>query len=100
MGQLQRSAFSGSSLAPCLPRSWTRSRYHLPPSDRLGEPWGRLKGHRVAGAVIKAQNIRTRLSIKGYTPTIARALACLPPVVPENPNLLQSLTFSSVPLTL
>ena len=45
---------SSRSLAPCLPRSWTRSRYHLPPSVRLGEPWSRLKGHRVAGAVIKA----------------------------------------------
>ena len=55
MGQLQRSDFSGRSLAPCLPRYWIRSRYHLPPSVRLGEPWSRLKGHRVAGAVIKAR---------------------------------------------
>src|SRR6185295_15665979 len=62
MGQLQRSAFSGRSLAPCLPRYWTRSRYHLPPSVRLGEPWGRLKGHRVAGAVIKA-DIRMHIAL-------------------------------------
>src|SRR5262249_1431064 len=64
-GQLQRSAFSGSSLAPCLPRSWTRSRYHLPPSVRLGDPCRTLKGHRVAGAVIKAPITSTYLPVLG-----------------------------------
>ena len=40
------------SILMCNPKLWIISR--LLSESRLGEPWGRRKGHRVADAVIKA----------------------------------------------
>src|SRR2546428_2413272 len=73
-GRPQRSDFSGRSLAPCVPRYWTRSRYRLPPSVRLGEPWGRLKGHRVAGAVIEAGLTMLTFPYRDFSKYVCRFL--------------------------
>src|SRR2546427_2080485 len=54
--RLRRSDFSGRSPGRCLPRYWSPSRYRLLPSVHRDAPWARLKGCRVADAVIEAQN--------------------------------------------
>src|SRR2546426_4579264 len=54
--RLRRSDFSGRSPGQCLPRYWSPSRYRLLPSVHRDAPWARLKGYRVADAVIEAAN--------------------------------------------
>ena len=53
-GTTRQSAFSGRSPGRCLPRYWSQWRSLLLPSGLRDEQWDRLKGCRVADAVIKA----------------------------------------------
>src|SRR6266446_4912623 len=53
-GRRQRNAFSGRNLVACLLRSWHPSSYRQRLSARRVEPWARLKGYRVADAMIEA----------------------------------------------
>ena len=54
MAQPRRSGFLGRSLDRCSLRSWQPSRFPLLPSGHYDALWARLKGCRVADAVIEA----------------------------------------------
>src|SRR2546428_6427746 len=64
MGRPQRSGFSGRNRGRCLRRFWHPWQFPLLPSVLRDEQWARLKGCRVANAVIEAMvaEVLSRLS--------------------------------------
>src|SRR4030095_16339346 len=84
MGRPQRSGFSGRNRGRCLRRFWPPWKSPLLPSALRDELGGRLKGCRVAGAVIEAEtSICTYQETRQNVPINAKTSK---PYTPEERN--------------